>query len=85
MDGPLVILAFLALFDAGDRVEIATPGYPPYRHILTALDCVPVTIETAEATRGASPRHTSPGVDHLRASRAASGVSVARPSSVMAA
>jgi aspartate/methionine/tyrosine aminotransferase len=47
------ILAFLALFDAGDRVAIATPGYPPYRHILTALDCVPVTIETSEATRWA--------------------------------
>jgi aspartate/methionine/tyrosine aminotransferase len=30
------ILAFLALFEPGDRVAIATPGYPPYRHILTA-------------------------------------------------
>ena len=47
------ILAFLALFDAGDRVAIATPGYPPYRHILTALDCVPVTIETTAETRWA--------------------------------
>src|SRR5882724_3010611 len=24
------ILAFLSLFEAGDRVAIATPGYPPY-------------------------------------------------------
>src|SRR6202030_2544937 len=31
------ILAFLAAFDAGDRVAMALPGYPPYRHILTAL------------------------------------------------
>lgn len=30
-------LAFLSLFDDGDRVAMASPGYPPYRHILTAL------------------------------------------------
>ena len=29
------------LFEAGDRVAIAVPGYPPYRHILTALGCDP--------------------------------------------
>jgi aspartate/methionine/tyrosine aminotransferase len=45
------ILAFLALFEPGDRVAIATPGYPPYRHILTALGCEPVLIETTAATR----------------------------------
>jgi aspartate/methionine/tyrosine aminotransferase len=45
------ILAFLALFEPGDRVAIATPGYPPYRHILTALGCEPVPIETTAATR----------------------------------
>jgi aspartate/methionine/tyrosine aminotransferase len=45
------ILAFLALFEPGDRVAIASPGYPPYRHILTALGCEPVTIETTAATR----------------------------------
>src|SRR5207342_1758876 len=33
------ILAFLALFEAGDRVALAIPGYPPSRHILTALGC----------------------------------------------
>jgi aspartate/methionine/tyrosine aminotransferase len=47
------ILAFLALFDAGDRVALANPGYPPYRHILSALDCEPVLIETSAATRWA--------------------------------
>src|SRR3982750_1214298 len=31
------ILAFLALFEQGARVAVATPGYPPYRHILSAL------------------------------------------------
>ncbi len=47
------ILAFLALFEAGDRVAVALPGYPPYRHILRALGCVPVMIETTAATRWA--------------------------------
>lgn len=31
------ILAFLAAFDAGERVALASPGYPAYRNILTAL------------------------------------------------
>ncbi len=31
------ILAFLAMFEPGDRVAVTIPGYPPYRHILTAL------------------------------------------------
>ena len=47
------ILAFLALFEPGDRVAIAVPGYPPYRHILTALGCEPVAIPTTQATRWA--------------------------------
>jgi aspartate/methionine/tyrosine aminotransferase len=47
------ILAFLALFEAGDRVAIAVPGYPPYRHILSALGCEPVLLETNAATRWA--------------------------------
>ncbi len=47
------ILAFLALFEPGDRVGIANPGYPPYRHILKALGCEPVLIETNAASRWA--------------------------------
>jgi aspartate/methionine/tyrosine aminotransferase len=46
-------LAFLTLFEPGDRVALANPGYPPYRHILTVLGCEPVLIETAAATRWA--------------------------------
>jgi aspartate/methionine/tyrosine aminotransferase len=46
-------LAFLALFEPGDRVAVALPGYPPYRHILSALGCTPVMIETVQATRWA--------------------------------
>ena len=47
------ILAFLALFEPGDRVAVTVPGYPPYRHILTALGCEPVLIETTSETRHA--------------------------------
>jgi aspartate/methionine/tyrosine aminotransferase len=47
------ILSFLALFEPGDRVALANPGYPPYRHILTALGCQPVLIETTADTRWA--------------------------------
>jgi aspartate/methionine/tyrosine aminotransferase len=45
------ILAFLAAFDVGDRVAVPLPGYPPYRHILTALGGQPVGIETDAASR----------------------------------
>jgi aspartate/methionine/tyrosine aminotransferase len=47
------VLAFLALFEAGDRVALANPGYPPYRHILTALGCEPVLIDTGPGSRWA--------------------------------
>jgi aspartate/methionine/tyrosine aminotransferase len=38
-------LAFLAMFDPGDRVAIAAPGYPAYRNIMTALGLQVVEIE----------------------------------------
>src|SRR5215218_859003 len=44
------ILAFLALFEPGDRIAVASPGYPPYRHILSALGCEPVPLEISAAT-----------------------------------
>jgi aspartate/methionine/tyrosine aminotransferase len=47
------ILAILALFEPGDRVAVTVPGYPPYRHILAALGCEPVLIETSSETRHA--------------------------------
>jgi aspartate/methionine/tyrosine aminotransferase len=47
------ILAFLAMFEPGDRVAVTVPGYPPYRHILNALGCEPVLIETSSETRHA--------------------------------
>ena len=42
-------LAFLAAFDVGDRVAIASPGYPAYRNILKALGIVPVEIPVGSA------------------------------------
>jgi aspartate/methionine/tyrosine aminotransferase len=47
------VLAFLALFEHGARVALANPGYPPYRHILSALGCEAVLIETSAETRWA--------------------------------
>ena len=45
------LLAFLACFDVGDRVEIASPGYPCYRNILTALGCEVVELPCGPDTR----------------------------------
>ena len=47
------ILAFLSLFEPGDRVALANPGYPPYRHILSVLGCEAVLVETSAETRWA--------------------------------
>ena len=44
-------LAFLAAFDAGDRVAMASPFYPPYVNILTSLGMQPVLIEAGPQTR----------------------------------
>ena len=41
-------LAFLAMFDPGDRVAITVPGYPAYRNILLALGLEPVEIRLDE-------------------------------------
>ncbi len=45
------LLAFLAAFDAGDRVVMARPGYPCYRNILTALGCEVVELPCGPETR----------------------------------
>jgi aspartate/methionine/tyrosine aminotransferase len=70
------ILAFLSMFEPGDRVAIANPGYPPYRHILTALGCEAVLIETDAATRFAMTSETLRAA-HQRSPLA--GVLVASP------
>lgn len=45
------LLAFTALFDAGEKVAVGLPGYPSYRHILKALSLQAVGIETGPETR----------------------------------
>ncbi|WP_423790955.1 pyridoxal phosphate-dependent aminotransferase [Mycobacterium ahvazicum] len=45
------LLAFLACFDVGDRVALASPGYPCYRNILSALGCEVVEIPCGPQTR----------------------------------
>ncbi|MCV5928493.1 aminotransferase class I/II-fold pyridoxal phosphate-dependent enzyme, partial [Escherichia coli] len=38
------VLAFLSLFNPGERVAITAPGYPAYRNILEALDLRPAPV-----------------------------------------
>ena len=67
-------LAFLAMFDPGDRVAIAAPGYPAYRNIMAALGLEVVEIELS----GAAFLHAA----HLRqahAERPLKGVLFASP------
>ena len=45
------ILAFSALFDAGDRVALGEPGYPSYRQILRAMSVEPVGMPTLAENR----------------------------------
>lgn len=45
------VASFTSLFDSGERVGIAAPGYPSYKQILKALDLVPVTIQTIMENR----------------------------------
>ncbi|MDF1750750.1 MAG: aminotransferase class I/II-fold pyridoxal phosphate-dependent enzyme, partial [Alphaproteobacteria bacterium] len=45
------ILSFLSAFNPGDRVALAEPGYPCYRHILNALGITPVMLPAGPAER----------------------------------
>jgi len=49
------LLAFSALFDAGERVGLAAPSYPSYRQILKAVSLEPVAIE-GKAEHGFQPQ-----------------------------
>jgi aspartate/methionine/tyrosine aminotransferase len=44
------VLSFLAAFDPGDRVALASPGYPAYRNILTAVGVEVVDLLTGPDT-----------------------------------
>jgi aspartate/methionine/tyrosine aminotransferase len=67
-------LAFLACFDAGQRVGVVEPGYPCYRNTLIALGIEPVPLPVGPATRWA------PTPDLLDAAGPLDGLIVASPS-----
>ncbi|MCG8547461.1 MAG: aminotransferase class I/II-fold pyridoxal phosphate-dependent enzyme, partial [Alphaproteobacteria bacterium] len=71
------VLAFLSAFDAGDRVALATPGYPCYRNILFALDIEPVPL-AAEAADRFQP--TPALLDKAQQDKPLDGLIVASPS-----
>lgn len=56
------VLAFTALFEAGQKVGLGLPGYPSYRHILTALSLEAAGIVTALEDRF-QPRPDQIGAD----------------------
>jgi aspartate/methionine/tyrosine aminotransferase len=69
------LLAFLAAFEPGDRVAMASPGYPAYRNILLALGLEPVLLQTEATDR------FQPSVAHLEAlDRPVDGLIIASPS-----
>ncbi|SPH17653.1 Aspartate aminotransferase [Defluviimonas aquaemixtae] len=60
------LLAFTALFEAGDRVALGEPGYPSYRQILKALSLVPIGFPTRPEDRyQPRPEDIPPGVRGL--------------------
>ncbi|TVR09751.1 MAG: aminotransferase class I/II-fold pyridoxal phosphate-dependent enzyme [Salinarimonadaceae bacterium] len=70
------VLAFLAMFSAGDRVAITAPGYPAYRNILEALGVEPVVIPLQKATGYVM---TADAVRAAHAQRPLAGVLVMSP------
>jgi len=66
-------LAFLAAFEAGDRVALAAPGYPAYRNILSALGLEPVLIEVGENA------HYQPNPELLGQAGELAGLIIASP------
>lgn len=49
------LLAFLGLFDAGQTVALASPGYPAYRNIVAGLDLKSAFVPTGHGNRWAPP------------------------------
>jgi len=77
------MLAFLAVCEPGDRVAVAVPGYPPYRHVLTALGCTPVAIETTAQTRWSMTSATLLAQHRLHPLKALVVASPANPTGTM--
>ena len=68
------VLAFLACFDSGDRVAVASPGYPCYKNILQSFGVDVVDIQVDISTRF----QLTP--DMLEAHTPLAGVIIASPS-----
>ncbi len=45
------LVTCLAAFEPGDRIALASPSYPAYRNMMTALDIEPVLLPTTMAER----------------------------------
>ena len=73
------VLSFLAAFDSGDSVALASPGYPAYRNILTALGISVVDIPVGPKINF---QLTVPVLEALQASRERplDGLIIASPS-----
>ena len=67
-------LAFLTLFEPGDRVGVLEPGYPCYRNALIALGMTPVAIPVGPDSRWA------PTAGHLERAGNLDGLVLASPS-----
>jgi aspartate/methionine/tyrosine aminotransferase len=70
------VLAFLALFDVGAKVALPSPGYPCYRHTLTALGQAPVLLPTDAAARWMP---TAAQVEDARRRHGIAGLVIASP------
>ncbi|MFW5833473.1 MAG: pyridoxal phosphate-dependent aminotransferase [Pseudomonadota bacterium] len=67
------VLALLAAFDAGARIGVTEPGYPPYKTMVRALDLAPVMLRT-------SPEHGfQPGPPEVTSAAPLDGLIVASP------
>ena len=53
------LFTFMSMFDAGDKIALAAPGYPAYRNIMKSCNLVPVEIPTGPQT------NYQPTISHL--------------------
>ncbi len=70
------LLAFLGLFDAGQTVALANPGYPAYRNIIASLDLKSAFIPTGRESRWSPPVDE---VESLLAQESFDGILLASP------
>nr|WP_319513048.1 aminotransferase class I/II-fold pyridoxal phosphate-dependent enzyme [uncultured Cohaesibacter sp.] len=69
-------LAFLSLFEVGDRVILPSPGYPAYRNILFSLGLEVVEVETRAEDRWSL---TAEDIRQVHAEKPVKGVLIASP------